>query len=86
VIYGAGLGAVVPSDNASDSPGVVSTPVSVVINGIELVPAFAGLSPGTAGVYQVKVQLPESLPPGLTLPLYLSQGGVTSNTVTVAIQ
>jgi len=26
------------------------------------------------------------LPPGLILPLYLQQGGATSNTVTVAIQ
>ena len=78
-IYGTGFGAV-------DSSSVVTTPVTAVINGITLVPSFVGLSSSTPGLYQVTVPLPTSLPPGLSLPLYLSQEGVTSNAVTVAVQ
>ena len=55
--------------------------MSVVIGGFELPAAYAGLSPGLRyGVDQVNVQLPLTLPPGLALPLYLKQGGATSNT------
>jgi uncharacterized protein (TIGR03437 family) len=37
-------------------------------------------------LYQANVMVPANLPPGLTLPLYLKQGGAVSNTVSVAIQ
>ena len=35
---------------------------------------------------QVNVQLPSTIPPGLALPLYLTQGNATSAKVTVAVQ
>jgi uncharacterized protein (TIGR03437 family) len=82
VIYATGFGAVTPSGKLS----VASTPVSAVIGGTETPTAFAGLTPGFIGLYQANVQIPAGLPPGLALPLYLKQGGVTSNTVSVAIQ
>jgi uncharacterized protein (TIGR03437 family) len=82
VIYATGFGAV--SDGDLLRPAV--TPVGVVIGGIPVAAAYAGLTPGTAGLYQVNVQLPTDLPPGLSLPLYLTQGDTTSNIVTVAIQ
>ena len=63
-----------------------STPVTVLLSGSELKPAFAGLTPGFIGLYQVNVQVPLSTAPGLDLPLSLRQGAVTSNTVSVSVQ
>ncbi|HTB12143.1 MAG TPA: Ig-like domain-containing protein [Bryobacteraceae bacterium] len=82
VIYGTGFGAV--GSAAGLSP--IKTPLSVVIGGIRLTPAFAGLTPGAVGLYQVNVALPTALAPGLSLPLYLMQGTVASHVVNVAIQ
>lgn len=82
VIYGTGLGAVVPSGGLNRA----ATPVAVVIGGVEVPASFAGLTPGAIGLYQANVQVPAALPPGLSLPVYLRQGSETSNTVPVAIQ
>jgi uncharacterized protein (TIGR03437 family) len=82
VVYCTGLGAVSPSGDLS----VASTPVTVVLGGAELPTAFAGLTPGLIGLYQVNVLLPTAMPPGLYLPFYLKQAAAISNTVTVAIQ
>jgi len=83
VIYATGLGPVSVSGDLRPA----NTPVSVVIGGVELPAAYAGLSPSLRyGIDQVNVQLPLTLPPGQALPLYLKQGDATSNTVMVAIQ
>jgi uncharacterized protein (TIGR03437 family) len=82
VIYGTGFGAVTSSGGLSR----VNTPVNAVIGGTTVSAAFAGLTPGTIGLYQANVQIPASLPPGTSLPLYLQQGSAVSNTVTVAIR
>jgi uncharacterized protein (TIGR03437 family) len=79
VIYATGFGATAAS-------GAATTPVSVVIGGATFSAAYAGVSPGTPGLYQVNVALPATMPPGLALPLYLKQGGAMSNTVTVAVE
>jgi uncharacterized protein (TIGR03437 family) len=82
VIYGTSFGAV---SSAGDlSPAVM--PASAVIGGVEIPAEFAGLTPGSIGLYQANVILPTTLPPGLFLPLYIKQGTATSNTVTVAVQ
>ena len=82
VIYGTGFGATASSGALSP----VKTALSVVIGGAALAPAFAGLTPGSVGLYQVNLQLPSTIPPGLALALYLQQGNATSAVVTVAIQ
>lgn len=82
VIFCTGLGVT----SAQGSLQTAVTPVSVVLGGASLQPAFAGLTPGFIGLYQVNVQIPQSTPPGLSLPLQLEQGGATSNTVSVSIQ
>jgi uncharacterized protein (TIGR03437 family) len=79
IIYATGFGAV-------SAAGAATTPLSVVIGGLEIPAAYAGASSGGAGLNQANVLLPATMPPGLALPLYLKQGGVVSNTVTVAIQ
>ncbi len=82
VIYCTGLGAVSVAGQLSRA----NTPVNVSVGSVEVPAAFAGLTPGLIGLYQVNVLLPPAMPPGLSLPLYLKQGSATSNTVAVAIQ
>jgi uncharacterized protein (TIGR03437 family) len=82
VIYATGGGATV----ASGSLTAVRTPLTVNAGGADLTPFFAGLTPSAIGLYQVNVVLPAGLTPGLAQQLYLKQGSVTSNVVTVAIQ
>jgi uncharacterized protein (TIGR03437 family) len=82
VIYATGLGAVTQSGPYS----VTTAPVSVVLNGTELVTSFAGLAPNYIGLYQVNVLIPASTPPGLGIPLMLKVGGQMSNAVPVSVQ
>jgi uncharacterized protein (TIGR03437 family) len=82
VIYGTGLGAVAARGELSEAV----TPVTVVLNGVELGVAYSGLTPGYTGLYQVNVAIPLGTPPGLGLPLTLKQGGQLSNVVLVAVQ
>ncbi len=49
-------------------------------------PSFAGLAPNFVGLYQVNVQVPANSPKGDSVPLYLVNGGVFSNTVNIAVQ
>jgi uncharacterized protein (TIGR03437 family) len=43
---------------------------------------YAGLAPGSAGLYQINAQLPVGLPSGAA-SLVISVGGVSSNAVTL---
>ena len=46
---------------------------------------FSGLAPGWVGLYQVNVEIPSGVPPGLQ-PLTLATGGVSANEVRIWIQ
>jgi uncharacterized protein (TIGR03437 family) len=95
-IYTSGLGEssedVVPGDPApSNRQILLKNKVTIVVAGVELVPDFAGLAPGTAGLYQINVQLPADETPGDNVLLYLnvrsSDGSVRqSNLVNLVIQ
>ena len=90
-IYCTGLGATEPpvaSGMAAPSwpPAKVKTAVTVNIGGIQVPAAFAGLSPGFVGLYQVNIQVPSGVQPGDAVPLVITQAGVNSNTVTVAVR
>ena len=69
-VYLTGLGAVAPTviDGAAapSSPplALVPGPLRVTVAGQTASVLFQGLAPGLAGVYQLNVQLPASLPPG----------------------
>ncbi len=82
VVYGTGFGAV----ERQGSLTVVSNRVTAMIQGQELPVAFAGLTPGFVGLYQVNITLPTGMAPGSDLALYLQQGQTGSNSVVVAIQ
>jgi uncharacterized protein (TIGR03437 family) len=64
--------------------------LKVVINGVEIDPIFAGLAPGTVGLYQVDVKIPANAPIDSAVPLSLkvrlADGTeILSNPATVAI-
>ena len=91
VVYCTGLGATNPAvrsgETAPTSPlAKVTTPVTVTIGGQPATVQFAGLTPGFVGLYQVNVQIPSGINPGSSVPLVISQDGVPSNTVTLAIR
>lgn len=87
-IYCTGLGATNPTV-ASGQPAVgaprATIPVTVTIGGVTVPADFAGLSPGFVGLYQVNIPVPAGVLPGSAVQLFLTQGGVTSNTVTIAV-
>jgi uncharacterized protein (TIGR03437 family) len=58
---------------------------------LELKPSFAGLTPGSVGLFQINTELTRQAPAGDSVPIYLrmrlSDGAtIRSNTVTIAIQ
>ncbi|MBZ5636030.1 MAG: phosphatase PAP2 family protein [Acidobacteriia bacterium] len=89
-IYCVGLGPVnnPPATGAAtpDASSTTISPVSVLLNGASVPADFAGLSPGLVGLFVVNVKIPDDAPTGDAVSLALSVGGVTSNTVTIAVQ
>ncbi|MGO9094120.1 MAG: hypothetical protein ACLQGV_02765 [Bryobacteraceae bacterium] len=90
-IYCTGLGPVSnqPATGApSPSNPLASTPTwpTVTIGGVSATAQFSGLTPGDVGLYQVNARVPAGAPKGNAVPLAISIGGATSNTVTIAVQ
>ena len=90
-IFCTGLGAVTnqPATGASALSNPLSltlTTPTVTIGGISAVVSYSGLAPGLAGLYQVNAIVPSGVSPGNTVPVVISVGNVTSNTVTIAVQ
>jgi uncharacterized protein (TIGR03437 family) len=90
-IFCTGLGAV-NNQPATGSPAPASpfatttaTP-TVTIGGAQATVLFSGLAPGLVGEYQVDVQVPSGSGTGSAVPVAITIGGVTSNTVTIAVQ
>lgn len=82
VIYGTGFGAVAEGTGARRT----MQPVGVRGAGLDLPVVYSGLTPGYIGLYQLNVQLPVEMPPGLFQVLEIRQGGVAANPVVVAIR
>lgn len=81
IVWATGLGPVrdaMPSGEPTP-PGNLGTPElpAVQVNGTEAQVAFAGLSPGWIGLYQVNVFVPSGVPSGASVPLELVAGGQT---------
>jgi len=89
IIYATGLGVTAPSVPAGVPPGsgvlasAIVTP-AVTLGGAAMAVSYAGLVPGEVGVYQINVQAPPDAPQGLSIPLVITQGGVTT-TVNVRV-
>jgi uncharacterized protein (TIGR03437 family) len=88
-IYCTGLGAVTNQPASGAAAGASSTTTAtpgVTIGGMPAPVTFSGLAPSFVGLYQVNVQVPDSAAPGSAVPVVLTIGSVTSNTVTIAVQ
>lgn len=91
VIYATGLGATNPQAETgkaapSNPPGVVVVTPVVTIGGRTATVEFAGLTPGFVGLYQINVRIPSGVTPGSAVPLIVSQNGIPSNTVNMAVR
>ncbi len=90
VIYMTGLGQVdgglINGQATPASPLLrVLAPVAVQMGDLSVAPAFAGLTPGSVGLYQVNVVVPQDLPPKV-YPLRVSAKGNLSNTLNFQVQ
>ncbi len=89
-VYCTGLGATQPAvpDGAPTPAGAlynaVLTPTAMV-GGVPAQVQFAGLTSGFVGLYQVNLAIPAGVSPGTAVGLTISQNGMTSNTVILAI-
>jgi uncharacterized protein (TIGR03437 family) len=89
-IYCTGLGAVT-NQPATGAPSPVNplaeTPRNPVVSigGATAEVQFSGLAPGWVGLYQVNALVPAGSSKGLGVPVWMSIGGATSNTVTMAV-
>ena len=89
-VYCVGLGDVNtrPASGAaspSDPPSVTQATPTVTIGGVSANVVFSGLAPGFVGLYQVNVQVPDTAPEGDSVAVVISVGGVSSNSVTMAV-
>jgi uncharacterized protein (TIGR03437 family) len=88
-VFASGLGTTNPAATngvaATGSPLQTTTrPVTASIGGLSAPVSFSGLAPGFAGLYQVNVQVPDTLPDG-EQPLTISSADVSSNPVTIPV-
>ena len=92
-LYCTGLGAVshrpalgAPSPSNPLPLATTAATPTVTVGGADASVSFSGLAPGYVGLYQVNIQVPATAPSGAAVPVILSIGGVTANTVTLAVQ
>jgi uncharacterized protein (TIGR03437 family) len=57
----------------------------VQIGGVQATVLFSGLTPGYVGLYQVNAQVPAGASAGNSVPVAVTTGGASSNTVTLAV-
>jgi len=85
-VYGTGMGDVTPipttgAGSPASPPASSSGPGWAVIGGLAAHLSFTGLTPGSVGLAQFNLQVPDNLPPGSTLPLVTGFGSTSSQTV-----
>jgi uncharacterized protein (TIGR03437 family) len=91
VIYCTGLGEVSPPV-AAGSPAPLNVlsstvnPVTVTIGGVTASVAFAGLTPASAGLYQVNAVVPAGVSAGDQVPVVLAAAGQQSQPVTISVR
>ncbi len=89
-IFCTGLGEVTnqPSSGEPAAEDGLSTTLQTAratIGGVEVPVSFSGLT-GFVGLYRVDVQIPAEAPSGDAVDVAITIGGVTSNTVSIAVQ
>jgi len=88
IIYLAGMGATNPPVASGNPTPVQLVPATlqptVSVNGQNAAIAYAGLTPGGIGLYQINFTVPSNAPAG-NLTLVVTQGALLSNTTTLPV-
>jgi len=90
IIFATGLGQVSPAvlqgqAGPADPLAFASIRPAITLGGAPLKVEFAGLAPGLVGVYQINAVVPPKIPTGLSVPMVITQGGV-STTLSVRVE
>lgn len=92
-IFASGQGATSPTLDAGQPAPASGSPLvftvaqpTATIGGKTAQVLFSGLAPGFVGLWQINAVIPQDVTPGSVVPLVVTAGGVTSNTVTIAVQ
>jgi len=91
VIYCTGLGEVsppVPAGTATPVTQLSNTvnPVTLTIGGVSAQVAFAGLTPGSTGLYQVNATVPAGVASGDSVPVVLTAARQSSAPVVISVR
>jgi uncharacterized protein (TIGR03437 family) len=92
ILYLTGLGEVspaVPTGQASPLDRVSTPPpnsVSATVGGVTAEILYVGLTPGTIGLAQANIRVPDSVAVGSAVPVVVTAGGQTSNAATISIR
>ncbi len=91
VIYCAGLGptdinVAAGSQTPLDRLANTASPVTVTIGDKNAPVGFAGLTPGSSGLYQVNAVVPAGITPGSAVPMTLTVAGQTSRAAPIAVR
>ncbi len=65
---------------------LVTNPAAVTIGGMNATVRFQALAPDFVGLYQVNAEIPMGVTPGDTVRMKITQNGVESNEVTIAVR
>jgi uncharacterized protein (TIGR03437 family) len=87
-IYCTGLGPVTPavsSGVAATGPTSLVTPATITIGGQNAVIQYAGLTPGSPGLYQINAVVPQGIS-GDALPVIVTVGTQSSPAATIAVR
>jgi uncharacterized protein (TIGR03437 family) len=83
-LFGTGFGAVGGANEIgrpAAGAAAVTAPVEISIGGVAVPDdhiCYAGLTPATAGLYQINVKIPAGVPPSQAVPLAVRIGGVAA--------
>ena len=84
IIYATGLGQTAPAGQtglpspSSPLSSALTVPV-VTLGSANLSVLYAGLAPGEIGVNQINVKVPNNVPLGLSIPLRIAQGSISTS-------
>jgi uncharacterized protein (TIGR03437 family) len=85
VLWGSGLGATSDSDTTyTSAPHAVSTPLQVLIGGVQANVVYAG-GAGYPGVNQINVVVPAGVQPGCGVSVLAVSGNIVSNTISIPV-
>ena len=91
IVYGTGVGDLTSLPSTGDLTPVqplarASLLPTITIGGISANVIFAGLTPGTIGLVQFNVQVPNGLPSGISLPMVIAFGAAFSAPINLAVK